>query len=102
VYIVNPFFFLFTVYITQLERRIGLQEDIINEQQLQFQQQKEELQQQQQLIHNLEQVKVSLEARNTRILGKLHAYDFSILVSLTCLKIIERESKISQESTRNL
>ena len=67
------------VYITQLERNIGLQDDIIMEQQEQLQQQQKELQQQQQLINNLEQVEVSqdqriqnLERQNIRSLGKLH------------------------------
>lgn len=70
----------------------------------------EELQQLQQLINNLEQIEVSqeqriqdLERQNSRIKGKLHEcgllhqYPFDFL-----FKIIARESKISQESTRNL
>lgn len=56
--IVNPFFPFFwtalAVYISQLEKHIGLQNDKIMEQQLRLQQQQEELQQQQQLINNLE------------------------------------------------
>lgn len=89
-----PLSLLFTVYITQLEHHIGMQDDIIMEQQFQFQQQQEELNQQQQHINNLEEVEVSLKARNTRILGKFYEYKFSInalvsiLISLACLKII--------------
>jgi hypothetical protein len=67
------------------------------------------LKQQQQHINNLEEVKVSLKAWNTRILGKFYEYKFSInvlvsiLVSLTCLKIIiAKESKISRENMVNL
>jgi septal ring factor EnvC (AmiA/AmiB activator) len=76
-----PFFFglLLAVYISQLERNIGLQDDIIMEQQEQLQQLQKELQQQQQLVNNLEQVEVSqdqriqnLERQNIRSLGKLH------------------------------
>jgi hypothetical protein len=81
--IVNPFSLLFwaalAVYISQLERNIGLQDDIITEQQEQLQQLQKELQQQQQLVNNLEQVEVSqdqriqnLERQNIRSLGKLH------------------------------
>jgi hypothetical protein len=56
-----------------------LQDDVIAEKQLQLQQQQEELQQQQQLINNLEQAEVSLEARNVRILGKLHEYIWTLV-----------------------
>jgi len=60
------------VYIFQLEKQLGLQDDKIMEQ-------RSQLQQQQQLINNLEQVEISqnqriqdLERQNSRIIGKLH------------------------------
>lgn len=81
--IVNPFSLSFwtalAVYISQLEKHIGLQDDKIMEQQLELQQHQEELQQQQQLINNLEQVEISqnqciqdLKRQNSRIKGMLH------------------------------
>ncbi|PKK57210.1 hypothetical protein RhiirC2_798464 [Rhizophagus irregularis] len=64
------------VYISQLEKHIGLQDDKIMEQQSQLQQLQGELQQQQQLINNLGQIEVSQHK--------------------------PRESKISQDSKKNL
>ncbi|PKK57237.1 hypothetical protein RhiirC2_798413 [Rhizophagus irregularis] len=77
------------VYISQLEKHIGLQDDKIMEQQSQLQQLQGELQQQQQLINNLGQIEVS-QGKRIQDLEKQNSL------------IRARESKISQDSKKNL
>ncbi|CAB4387544.1 unnamed protein product [Rhizophagus irregularis] len=73
------------VYISQLEKHIGLQDDKIMEQQSQLQQLQGELQQQQQLINNLGQIEVS-QGKRIQDLEKQNSL------------IRARESKISQDN----